>query len=302
MERADNGNVDNSDIGDNSNNSNNNDTSNTSEKLLVLPLGKESKKITQVITNDTARQIMELLAEDSMSASDIATQLGVPLTTIKYNLENLVDVGLIKIERIKYSEKGRQVKVYAPIRKLIVLVPEKTDSNTIMDVLKKYLGVVFAAVFASGLVEMITRSDGVVNSTLKGVSPYEFTNTPLVDRSSNISEGESFLCYTDMDDAANITQESLSDTIAEMPMGELVYEAGAETLDIAANATQAPIYETAWKLVEMPTHTIIDSVQIESGRIATDPGLTQHPGLWFLFGSLFIVTLIIIIDYYRIKK
>jgi hypothetical protein len=48
MERADNGTVDNSD------NSNDNDTANSSEKLLVLPLGKESKKITRVITNDTA--------------------------------------------------------------------------------------------------------------------------------------------------------------------------------------------------------------------------------------------------------
>ena len=302
MERADNGTADKSDNGDNSND---NDTANTSEKLLVLPLGKESKKITQVITNDTARQIMELLAEDSMSASDIATQLDVPLTTIKYNLENLVDVGLIKIKRIKYSEKGRQVKVYAPIRKLIVLVPEKTDNNTIMDVLKKYLGVVFAAVFASGLVEIITRSDGIVNSTLKGGSPYEFMSTPLTDHSSNISEGEIVLCY-DMDDAANITQESLLETSGEMPVEvpveELVDGAGVETLNFAANATQVPTYETAQKLVEMPTQSFIDSVQVESGRIAADPGLTQHLGLWFLFGSLFIITLIIIIDYYRIKK
>jgi predicted transcriptional regulator len=278
MERADNGTVDNSD------NSNDNDTANSSEKLLVLPLGKESKKITQVITNDTARQIIELLAEDSMSASDIATQLGVPLTTIKYNLENLVDVGLIKIERIKYSEKGRQVKVYAPIRKLIVLVPGKTDSTTVMDVLKKYLGLIFAAVFASGLVEMITRSDGTVNSTLKGGSSNEFMSTPLIDHSSNISEGESHLYY-DMDDAVNITPESLLETTGEIPI-------------------EAPtsIPETAQKLVEIPTHTIIDSVEGESIRITADPALTQHLGLWFLFGSLFIITLIIIIDYYRIKK
>lgn len=298
MKRADNGTVDNSDIGDNSND---NDTANTSEKLLVLPLGKESKKITQVITNDTAREIMELLAEDSMSASDIAAQLDVPLTTIKYNLENLVDVGLIKIKRIKYSEKGRRVKVYAPIRKLIVLVPEKTDSTAVMDVLKKYLGVIFAAVFASGLVEMITRSDGIVSRTLKGGSPNGFMSTPLTDHSSNISEGEKLLSC-DMDDTANVTQESLFEATGEIPLEELVDGAGAETLDIAANATQVPTYGTEQKLVEIPTQTIIDSVQVESGRIASDPGLAQHLGLWFLFGSLFIITLIIIIDYYRIKK
>ncbi len=244
---------------------------------------------------------MELLAENSMSASDIAAQLDVPLTTIKYNLENLVDVGLIKIKRIKYSEKGRRVKVYAPIRKLIVLVPEKTDSTAVMDVLKKYLGVIFAAVFASGLVEMITRSDGIVSRTLKGGSPNGFMSTPLTDHSSNISEGEKLLSC-DMDDTANVTQESLFEATGEIPLEELVDGAGAETLDIAANATQVPTYGTEQKLVEIPTQTIIDSVQVESGRIAADPGLAQHLGVWFLFGSLFIITLIIIIDYYRIKK
>jgi len=121
------------DTGVNSHNKADNEINN-SEKLLVLPLGDESKKITQVISNDTARKIMELIAEHSMSASDIAKQLDVPLTTIKYNLENLVDVGLAKIERIKYSEKGRQVKVYAPVRKLIVLVPEKLGSASITNI------------------------------------------------------------------------------------------------------------------------------------------------------------------------
>ncbi|MDL5502563.1 MAG: winged helix-turn-helix domain-containing protein, partial [Candidatus Methanoperedens sp.] len=66
------------------------------EKLLILPLGDESKKITQVISNDTARQIIELLADAPLSASDIAQSLHVPLTTVAYNLENLESVGLIK--------------------------------------------------------------------------------------------------------------------------------------------------------------------------------------------------------------
>ncbi len=80
------------------------------EKLLILPLGEESKKITQVITNDTARQVIELLADAPLSASDIAERLKVPLTTVAYNLENLEDVGLVRVERIKYSEKGREVR------------------------------------------------------------------------------------------------------------------------------------------------------------------------------------------------
>jgi len=114
------------------------------EKLLILPLGEESKKITQVISNDTARKIIELLADAPLSASDIAERLSTPLTTIVYNLENLESVGLIRVDKIKYSEKGREVKIYAPVRKLIVVVPEKTDRKSITDILKKYVGVVLA--------------------------------------------------------------------------------------------------------------------------------------------------------------
>ncbi len=125
------------------------------EKLLILPLGEESKKITQVISNDTARKIIELLADAPLSASDIAERLQTPLTTIVYNLENLESVGLIRVEKIKYSEKGREVKIYAPVRKPIVLVPEKTDRKSITDILRKYVGVVQAAVFASSIIEFL---------------------------------------------------------------------------------------------------------------------------------------------------
>lgn len=127
------------------------------EKLLILPLGNESKKITQVISNDTARQIIELLADSALSASDISERLHAPLTTIIYNLENLENVGLVKVERIKYSEKGREVKIYTPVRKLIVIVPEKTERKSVADILNKYLGVILASVLASGLIEFFMK-------------------------------------------------------------------------------------------------------------------------------------------------
>lgn len=135
------------------------------EKLLILPLGEESKKITQVISNDTARQIIELLADAPLSASDIAEHLQAPLTTITYNLENLESVGLVKVERIKYSEKGREVKIYAPVRKLIVVVPEKTDKKSVTDVIRKYLGVILASVLVSSTIEFLARSAKVAQLT-----------------------------------------------------------------------------------------------------------------------------------------
>jgi DNA-binding transcriptional ArsR family regulator len=127
------------------------------EKLLILPLNdKNSKKLSQIISNDTARNILEAIASKPLSASQIAENLSIPLTTVQYNLEKLNDVGLVKVDRTKYSEKMKKVKIYAPQRKFVVIVPEKTDKKNVIAALKRYLTVIFFAVVGSGVIEFFT--------------------------------------------------------------------------------------------------------------------------------------------------
>ena len=278
------------DTGVNSHNKADNEMNDNSEKFLVLPLGDESKKITQVITNDTARQIMELLAEQSMSASDIAKQLDVPLTTIKYNLENLVDVGLVKIERIKYSEKGRQVKVYAPVRKLIVLVPEKLGNASITEVLKKYLGVILTAVFASGFIELLTGRFTSSESVMPdGNAQRIFEEESLMDSSmdfiGNGSGGAEDSIMGVVNDSAQMTQSNVT-----APDTLIIPEAIPKTAEMA---TEMPSY--------IPT-LYTEPATLEKGRSTLDLDFTSHLGLWFLMGCLFMIALVIIVDYYRQKK
>jgi predicted transcriptional regulator len=247
------------------------------EKLLVLPLGEESKKITKIITNDTARQIMELLADCSMSASDIANQLNVPLTTVKYNIENLVDVGLAKIDRIKYSEKGRQVKVYAPVRKLIVVIPEKTDNASIVDVLKKYLGIILAAIFASGFVELLTGSFLFKSKMSAGSLPPYMEEVPS-GVISNVSENA-------RDSVTGMTNDTLHESFS----------------NITAPVPTTYIQEAIQTSVKTPDKVfeLVDTVPV---RETINMDVTSHLGFWFLSGCLFIIILVIIIDYYRQNK
>ncbi|MBC2762134.1 MAG: winged helix-turn-helix transcriptional regulator, partial [ANME-2 cluster archaeon] len=257
-----------------------------SEKLLVLPLGDESKKITQVITNDTARHIMELLAEHSMSASDIAKHLDVPLTTIKYNLENLVDVGLAKIERIKYSEKGRQVKVYAPVRKLIVVVPEKLGSASITEILKKYLGVILTAVFASGFIELLTSKFTLSKSMM-----------PEGNAQRIIEEGSSM--DSSMDFVDNVSGG------AKDPIMGVVNDSAQKSFSNATAPDVSNIPEAAEMVTDMPSHIptlYVEPATLEKGRSTLDLDFTSHLGLWFLMGCLFMIALVMIVDYYRQKK
>lgn len=124
------------------------------DKLLVVPLGAESKAITQTISNETAMQILEVLADGPISTSAIAKKLDIPLTTVQYNIEKLIDAGLAKVEKTKYSEKGREVKLYSPAKRFIVLVPEKSSGQAVIDALKKYLVLLPIAAIVAALVEI----------------------------------------------------------------------------------------------------------------------------------------------------
>ncbi|BAI60225.1 conserved hypothetical protein [Methanocella paludicola SANAE] len=125
------------------------------EKFLVVPLGKKSKAITQTVSNDTAMEIMELLADGPMSTSGVAERLSIPLTTAQYNIEKLMEAGLVRIARTKYSEKGREVKLYEAMNRAIIILPGKSGAGAVMDALRRYIIVLPIVAVASVLVEYL---------------------------------------------------------------------------------------------------------------------------------------------------
>ncbi len=128
------------------------------DRVLVLPVNEDSRKITQTLSNETSLKVLELLGKKSLSATDIAEELKIPLTTVKYNLDSLVDSDLIKVKQIKWSRKGRQVKIYEAMEKLIILVPSRNpvDKISIINLLQQYMGVIAAAFFAAAGIEYLS--------------------------------------------------------------------------------------------------------------------------------------------------
>ncbi len=278
------------------------------EKLLILPLGEESRKITQVISNDTARHIIELLADAPLSASDIAERLQAPLTTIVYNLENLEKVGLVKVERIKYSEKGREVKIYAPVRKLIVVVPEKTDRKSVTDLLRKYLGVILAAVLASSMIEFFTRKAGKVmymansgDAVLQetGISPPVYTQAPSAVLNETARSGEHY--------------KGLVPSPTSVP---LTIDSNSANISAAVTSTPAPVTPVAmpvndtFNITGGASSPLQPQVLEKSASSTAVPDIltrfsdfvVSHPGIVFLLGCLFVVVLLVILDYRGKKK
>ncbi len=251
------------------------------EKLLILPLGEESKKITQVISNDTAREVIELLADAPLSASDIAERLKIPLTTVAYNLENLENVGLVRIEKIKYSEKGREVKIYAPVKKLIVVVPEKTDRKSVAQVLRKYMGTILAAFVVSGFIEFLLRRRQMQISS--DIIPAVQSNPHISAVANETTNDLGVLVSTPI---ATSSEVQSIQSATSMQNNTLLPQT------LIANVTPVPTPFHAGALDNSSTgqtsHEFFKAVA---------NAITAHPGLLFLMGCLFVISIVILIEY-----
>jgi DNA-binding transcriptional ArsR family regulator len=276
-------------------------------RVLVLPVNGESRKITQILSNETSLKILELLGKKSMSATSIAEELKLPLTTVKYNLDSLIESDLIKVKQIKWSQKGRQVKIYESVEKLIVLVPSKSsiDKLSIINLLQKYIWVIGAAFFAAAGIEYFSaymKAKRVIDATAPfrmGVMETPDKPSPeqmvmKVNESNNISPKIAL-------DQQRLDNGALNASSA-LEAGTGNHSSGLET---------GPTQEAAE--VPISTPDSLDSVQgvpsIPPEGLPHAGGihgfydmLSLHPGFWFLLGCVFIVVLLIVREIYYKKK
>lgn len=87
-----------------------------------------TSKIADVLSNKTCKRIIDFLAEKEASKSEIARALKAPLNTIEYNVNKLVEVGLIeKCKNYFWSAKGKKIEVYKISNKSIVISPKASS-------------------------------------------------------------------------------------------------------------------------------------------------------------------------------
>jgi DNA-binding transcriptional ArsR family regulator len=111
--------------------------------LLVSLEQQKSKKLAEVISNDTCRRILEALSKsvEGMTESEVSDDLNLPMSTVHYNLKNLVDAKLVLANEYHYSSRGKEVVHYKLANKLIIIAPQESDASKVGDILKRYLPV-----------------------------------------------------------------------------------------------------------------------------------------------------------------
>ena len=252
-----------------------NEETTSSEKVLILPLNEDSKKITQLLSNEKAMKMLEILADKPMSASDVAENLDMPLTTVKYNLDGLIEADLIQVKETKWSRKGREVKIYEPVQKLIVVAPGsmKKDKASVLSMLKKYLGLVAGAVFAATGLEAITRTFGtgpgysqeaatapVFDDDAMGAMSKNAADEELMEDA--VFENEPMTQESFMEETAEVTEEieaAEEMTAQEMPSQEFAEEEFVleeESMEVAFEEEAANMEYAEYGEYEMPAESM----------------------------------------------
>ena len=118
---------------------------------------EKSKKLGELLSNTTARKILEYLSDHEGTAKEISLTLKLPLNTVTYNLKNLQNQDLIEAKEFMWSPKGREQDIYKVKKKYIVILPGGKDSS-LREILKTILPVAGIGILLATFIEWTTKS------------------------------------------------------------------------------------------------------------------------------------------------
>lgn len=98
-----------------------------SERTRVVVAREEQTDTLQALSSETAREILASLGEPG-TASDVADAVDRSVQNVSYHLDRLCEAGLVTPTGTWYSEKGREMTVYAlATERLVVQLREPAD-------------------------------------------------------------------------------------------------------------------------------------------------------------------------------
>ena len=101
------------------------------EKIKILATDDEKiKSFGEIFTNDSSREILQLLFNEELSAMQLAQKTNVSLQLVKYHLNKLQVLGVVKISKIEKNSKSQDMKIYSATKFSIVIVPPKLSEKT----------------------------------------------------------------------------------------------------------------------------------------------------------------------------
>ena len=126
-------------------------------------------EVFEALSSSTTRSIFLSLHQDPQTASDLAETTDTSVQNVQYHLGKLEDADLIDVVDTWYSERGTEMKVYAPKDDSLVLFAGRDKQSTLRSLLNRVAGIVTLLVPVSILAGLSARLTGDTGESSPGV-------------------------------------------------------------------------------------------------------------------------------------
>ncbi|QSG05585.1 ArsR/SmtB family transcription factor [Halapricum desulfuricans] len=101
-----------------------------SEPRVIGVDSDDADDVIAALSSDTARRLLAELHEEPAPPSELADRVDTSLQNAQYHLEKLQSAGAVSVVDTAYSEKGREMDVYAPADKPLVIFAGGEDETS----------------------------------------------------------------------------------------------------------------------------------------------------------------------------
>ena len=130
------------------------------EPRVVGVESDDADDLLSALSSETARHLLGELHDDPAPPGELADRVGTSLQNAQYHLENLQEAGAVEVVDTAYSEKGREMDVYAPAdQPLVIFAGDEEKSTSIRTALTRLLGAVGLLAVVSVLVQALSGED-----------------------------------------------------------------------------------------------------------------------------------------------
>jgi DNA-binding transcriptional ArsR family regulator len=147
------------------------DVSADGEPRVVGVDSEDADELLAALSSATARRIVAALHDEPAPPSKVAEEVDSSLQNVQYHLGRLEDAGVVEVAGTAYSEKGREMDVYAPAdQPLVIVAAEEEETTGLKAALSRLLGGVAALLVGSAAVQEVF-GDGLLPSVGMGSAP-----------------------------------------------------------------------------------------------------------------------------------
>jgi DNA-binding transcriptional ArsR family regulator len=148
----------------------------------VLEFGTErADDALETLSSGTAQDIVSVLQDGPVTANDVADDVDTTLQNVHYHLNRLHEAGVVDVVDTAYSEKGREMDVYAVSGSpLVIVAGEDDDRKTVVELLSELTGGIGLLAGVAVGVQRLLGSNGSVPSRTYAGTPIEILSPGVV--------------------------------------------------------------------------------------------------------------------------